>query len=299
MSDRRFRFGVVAGQVDGMAQWGTLVRRVEDAGFDTLLTPDTFNVAAPFTALASAATISPRLRLGTFVLVAPLRTSASIAWESASIDRLSGGRFELGLGAGRPDAEGEARLFGLPWGTPGERVARLAEAIRDVREIFAAAHESAGAGGAQRGPGGNGYLRPDQVPHPPIMVAGHGAKILGLAAREADIVAIGLPGDAGEDQLGEKVAVLRAAAGDRFDRIELNTNVFGVGDGELPPWLRRFGVDPATARDNRSIAVLNGDPGTIADVLLRRRDRFGVSYVTVSGQAFEAFAPVIEKLAGR
>jgi probable F420-dependent oxidoreductase len=287
MTDRRFRFGVVAGQVQDLAQWTGLAKHVEDMGYDTLLSPDTFNVAAPFVSLAAAVAATIRLRVGTFVLVAPFRSAASIAWDTASVDRLSGGRFELGLGAGRPDAVGEAELLGLPWGSPGRRIEQLDQVIAGVRSIFTPDADVPD------------YLRPTQLPHPPIMVAGAGPKLLALAARQADIVALGIPGNAGEDQLGEKVRVVREQAGDRFDDIELSVNTFAVGDVDLPPWMvNQFGVDPALTRDNQSIAVLTGDTDTIVDVLQRRRDRFGVSYVTVNAMAMDAFAPVVERLAG-
>ncbi|HEY4017697.1 MAG TPA: LLM class flavin-dependent oxidoreductase, partial [Pseudonocardiaceae bacterium] len=135
-----------------------LARQVEDVGFNTLLMPDTVNVAAPFSALAAAAAVTTELRLGTFVLAAPLRPAAAIAWETASLDRLSDGRFELGLGAGRPDAAREAELFGLPFGTPGERVDRVADAVRALGDD-----------------------------RPRIMIAAAGKRMLGLAGREADI----------------------------------------------------------------------------------------------------------------
>jgi probable F420-dependent oxidoreductase len=290
MTDRAFRFGVVAGQWQNLEQWTALARWVEDAGFDTLLSPDTFNVAAPFVSLASAAAVTTRLRLGTFVLVAPFRPAAAVAWETASLDRLSGGRFQLGLGAGRPDAVAEAELLGVPFASPGRRIEQVGEVIAGVRSIFTPAPDTAVPE----------YLRPVQRPHPPIMVAGAGPKLLTLAARQADIVAVGLPGSAGEQALGERVELVRERAGDRFDDIELSVNVFAVGDGELPRWMTsQFGIDPALTRDNQSISVLTGDTDTIVDVLRRRRDEFGVSYVTVNSMAMRAFAPVVERLAGR
>src|SRR6266702_4350221 len=117
MADRKFRFGVVAGQANDLDQLAAFVRQTEDAGFDVVLSPDTMNLAAPFTTLtAVAATLSRTLRVSTFVLAAPLRPPTAVAWEAASLDRLSGGRFELGIGAGRPDASREAARLGVPWG---------------------------------------------------------------------------------------------------------------------------------------------------------------------------------------
>jgi probable F420-dependent oxidoreductase len=295
MSDRKFRFGVVAGLAEGLDGWTRTARWVEDAGYDVLLSPDTPNVCAPFVALTAAAAVTTRLRVGTFVLAVPLRVAGSIAWDAASVDRVSGGRFELGVGAGRPDAEREAAIIGMPWGSARQRVAQVADAISGVRSVYADTFAAAGGG-----PLAGGFLRPEQRPHPPILVAANGPSLLGIAAREADIVAFGVPGTAGEDVLAEKVALVREQAGDRFDDLELSINVFAAGGSTVPAWMTgAFGLDLSQATGNRAVAVLNGSPAESADVLLRRRDQFGVSYITVNALAMEAFAPVIELLAGK
>jgi probable F420-dependent oxidoreductase len=294
MSDRKFRFGLVVGNAETMEQWTAMATRAEDAGFDVLLTPDTPNVCAPFVSLAAAAAVTTRIHLGTFVLAGPMRTPGLVAWETASLDRLSGGRFELGIGAGRPDAEGEAAILGAPWGSAGERVDQVGDVISQVRQVHADALARAGR------PGPGGYLRPAQRPGPRVLVAGAGRRLLGIAARQADSVAFGLAGDAGEAALAEKVELVRAAAGDRFDDLELSVNIWKAGDSVLPPWLSSaFGLDLASAVDNQNLAVLNGSPTEIADVLTRRRDQFGVSYITVNSLAMDGFTPVIDILAGR
>jgi probable F420-dependent oxidoreductase len=268
MVERAFRFGVVAGRVESRTQWTGFARHVEDVGFDTLLMPDTVNVAAPFSALASAAAVTTDLRLGTFVLATPLHPAAAIAWETASLGRLSDGRFELGLGAGRPDAAREAELFGLPFGTPGERVDQVAAAVRAL-----------------------GHDRPR------IMIAAAGNRMLGLAGREADIVNLALPPTSGEADVTATVERLRELAGPRFDELELCYNTFAVGAVDnLPPWVR---IQPEQARDNQVLAVLTGGASEIADVLLRRRVELGISYVAVNQYAMEAFVPVIDLLAGQ
>ncbi|HEX5118898.1 MAG TPA: TIGR03621 family F420-dependent LLM class oxidoreductase [Pseudonocardiaceae bacterium] len=293
MSDRKFRFGLVAGNADTMDAWAATARRAEDAGFDVLLSPDTPNVCAPFVSLAAAAAVTTRLRLGTFVMAVPMRSPGLVAWETASLDRLSGGRFELGIGAGRPDAEGEAALLGAAWRSPKGRVEQVAETIGEVRRLHAEAL-------AQPDRRAAGYLRPEQRPGPRVLVAGAGRSLLSVAARHADMVAFGLAGDAGEAALAEKVALVRSEAGDRFDDLELSLNIWAAGDSTLPPWLSSsFGLSLDTAVDNQVLAVLNGSPTEIADVLVRRRDQFGVSYITVNSLALDGFAPVIELLAGR
>jgi probable F420-dependent oxidoreductase len=299
MNDRKFRFGLVSGQTDTLDEWTRTARWAQDSGFDVLLSPDTPNVCSPWVALAAAAAATTTLRVGTFVLAAPMRTPGMTAWETASLDRLSGGRFELGVGAGRPAAEEEARLLGVPWLSPKERVAQVGDLIDAVRREFADRFAAADAATGQRF-GGGGYLRPAQRPAPPVLVAGNGRGLLGVAARKADVVALGMGGSAGERELAEKVAVVRERAGDRIDDLELSLNIWGAGESTVPPALAgAFGLDLSQAKDNNAVAVLNGSPREIADVLLRRRDEFGVSYITVNSLAMTGFAPVVELLAGR
>lgn len=286
MSDRPFRFGVVAGFAPTAPAWAGVATRAEQLGYGILLTPDTQNTFSPFAALAAAATATRSLRVGTYVLSVPNRPPAAAAWEAASLDVLSGGRFELGLGAGRPGAGADAATLGVQFGTPGERIRRLADTISAVKEY------------AGRGP-----LRPVQRPHPPILVAGSGSRLLRLAAREADIVALGVPPQAPEEQLAGKVAELREYAGSRFDDIELTVNLAVVahaledlpGDGLLA---RQLGGDPRVMAAFGGTAFLIGKPTEMADILRRRRDALGISYVTVNANFMEQLAPVVELLAG-
>nr|WP_243868926.1 LLM class flavin-dependent oxidoreductase [Amycolatopsis granulosa] len=192
-----------------------------------------------------------------------------------------GGRCEPGLDADGAYAGGTAELLGVPFGSPGDRVAQVGEAIRTVRKLFA-----------------DGTFTPVQRPAPPILVAGAGTRLLRLAAEEADIVAVHAGRDNTEDGLRARLPVLREAAGSRFDELELSVNVFAVGDGPIPERLRQFGIDPAAGRDNSHLSVLSGDTATVVDLLRRRRDEFGLSYVTINAGALDAAAPVVEALAG-
>ena len=289
MPDRPFRFGVVAGFAPSAHEWLVLARRVEQLGYDTLLTPDTRGTFAPFSALLAAATTTSSLRVGTYVLSAPNRTPDTVAWESATIDLLSGGRFELGLGAGRPSAGEDAAQLGVRFGSPRERVQRLADTIRAVKNV------------SDR-PSRATILRPVQQPHPPIMVAGSGPRVLRLAAEEADIVALAAPPQSFEEELAAKVTALRDFAGPRFDDIELAANVAAVAGGldELPRdgWLaRQVGGDPRAMAAMGGTGFLVGTPGQIADTLRRRRETLGISYITVSAMFAEQFAPVVKHLA--
>jgi len=285
--DRRFRFGAVAAVGRTGQEWAATAQRVEELGFSTLLCPDTVGTFAPFQALSAAAAATSTLRLGTYVLAAPLRTPGEVAWETASLDVLSGGRFELGLGAGRPAAERDATRLGLPFGTPAERVSRVEQTLEAVSVRYAGSDEAAKYDA----------VRGVQQPRPPVLLAGTGPRMLRLAAREANILALGLPPQSTEDDLAAKADQTRAIAGDGFDRLELNLNIALVGD-DIPPhaasWL---GADPQELIRNGSITVLIGTARQMADTLLRRRDRTAVSYISVNAQFADRFAPVIELLA--
>ena len=284
--ERRFRFGAVAGFGRTGQEWTAAARHIEQLGFSTLLCPDVTGMFAPFQALSAAAAATSTLRLGSYVLAAPLRTPGEVAWETASLDVLSGGRFELGVGAGRPAAEHDAARLGLPFGTPAERVSRIEQTLQAVRVRYAASD------GASR----NDAARGVQQPRPPVLVAGTGPRMVHLAAREADILALGLPPHSTEDDLAAKAGQVRAIVGEAFGRLELNLNIALVGD-EIPPhaasWL---GADPRELIRNGSIAVLAGSARQMADSLLRRRDRTAVSYISVNAQFADRFAPVIELL---
>src|SRR5579863_5240375 len=233
-SDRRFRFGAVAGFGRNGPEWAATAQRVEQLGFSTLLCPDVTGMLAPFQALTAAAAATSTLRLGSYVLAAPLRTPGEVAWETASLDVLSGGRFELGVGAGRPAAEHDAARLGRPFGTPAERVSRIEQTLQAVRVRYAASDEASG----------NDAARGVQQPRPPVLVAGTGPRMLHLAAREADILALGLSPQSTEDDLAAKADQVRSIAGSGFDRLEFNLNIALIGD-EIPPYAASWlGADP-------------------------------------------------------
>lgn len=272
MTEREFRFGVVAGKAPSGAEWAATARRAEELGYDTLLIPDTLHTYAPFPALAAAAAVTSTLRVGTYVLSAPNRSPGLVAWESETLQQLSGGRFELGLGGGRPGAEHDAEALGGAFGSPADRLERVAETVAAVRKL--------------------------ESP-PPVLLAASRPRMLRLAARQADIVALGLPPQATEPELASTVAALREAAGDRIDAIELHLNVAAVTEtaDDIPPWLSRMvGGDPRAMAAGGGIAFLTGSPERIADQLTRRRAELGISYIGVSGLFMEQFAPVLRRL---
>ena len=281
VTQRPFRFAAVAALPPARGSWGEQARRVEELGYSALQVPDTLAV---FPALAAAAAVTSTLRVGSYVVAVPNHAPVALAHQALSLDVLSGGRLELGLGAGRPDAAGEARALGMAFGSAGERIAQVRETIRVVRERF-----------AQRGPG---PLRPVSTPHPPLLIAGSGERMLRLAAEEADVVALGLPVQAGEDELAAKCARVRVLAGARARGLEFALNIAVVGE-QSTPWLSSVvGADPAQLLRIGAVSALAGTPARMAEVLRRRRERTGVSYLQVNSMFAEAFAPVVEILAG-
>jgi probable F420-dependent oxidoreductase len=286
MADRRFRFAAVAAAAPDAAAWVDTAQRAEDLGYSTLLIPDTMNTLEPFAALAAAATATEALRVGTFVLPVPFYPPSEIVWRTLSLDVLSGGRFDLGVGAGRPGAEAEVVHRERPFGTPAERVSQLAKAIRVVKEELAAAAA------------GHSPLKPVQKPAPPLLVAAAGHRMFELAAREADIVTLAVAPTTDEAGLVAKAAELREVAGSRFDDLELSLNLGGVGE-DLPEFMsRQMGLDPAELVRGGSVAILTGTVEQMADTLRRRRDTAGVSYIAVNAMFMRHLAPVVELLAG-
>lgn len=263
-----FRFGLVAVPRDG-ATWPAQARRVESLGFDSLLVPDNLAAAAPMLACTAAAAVTDRLQVGPYVLATPLRLPGLVAAEAATLHLLSGGRAELGLGAGRPDSRQEAQSLGLPFGSPGERVARLERTIAAVRE---------------------------RVPEARVTVAGSGPRVLALAGRTADVVALGASPYAGEAEYARMARAVTDAAAGR--EVELNLNLSAVGD-DIPPWLeQRMGITIDKLVSAGSFGHLHGTPREMADTLERRRAATGISYVCAGADNADRLAPVVELLRG-
>jgi probable F420-dependent oxidoreductase len=279
MTNHPFRFGVSLFNVGSRSAWRARVREVEDLGYDVLQVADHLGLAAPFPALVAAADVTS-IRLGTFVLNAGILHPAYLARDVADVYRLTDGRLELGLGAGYVQAEFEA--VGAPFGTAGERLRKLEAILTETRTLLAAEADN---------------------PQPPIMLGGAGDRMLRLAGREADIfsfsIAAGMTeGLAPEDAFARRVQVLREAAGDRFDDVELNLFVAAVGESEdkldLAIIRQASGLDDAQLVQLPGVLV--GSPREIADRLLRYREEFGVSYISVLEPHMAAFAEVIKHL---
>jgi probable F420-dependent oxidoreductase len=304
-----FRFGVTISQAASGEAWVAGARRAEELGYAILLMSDHLgDQLSPIAALAAAAAATTRLRVGSYVFANDYRHPLVLAREAATLDRLSGGRFELGLGAGWNVAD--YRALGLPYDPPPRRIDRLAEAVPLITRLLAG--ETVDHQGAEyRLEGAHIGPLPVQRPRPPLLIGGGGPRMLRLAAREADIVALqpqfdlrGRPmlRQATEGETARKIAILREAAGPRFEALELNVI---VGDAGLVGSGRPLGASLLTATKALGTGlvgtpyVLYGTLGQLRERLLRRRDRLGISYYAIPGHAMEAMAPLVAALTGR
>ncbi|MFB4308316.1 LLM class flavin-dependent oxidoreductase [Actinomadura sp. GTD37] len=268
---RPFRFGVVAPLRTDLPTWRDQVRRVADDGYSTLLMPDVPRwQPAPGPTLAVAATITD-LRVGSWVYASPLRRPWSTAWEAHSLSVLTEGRFELGIGTGRPGIEDELRDLGLPIVPPGERLAQVDETVRALRGLDGAAQRT------------------------PVVMAVRGPKARALAADLADTVAFALmPGD-DRTEITRVVRDFRALA---TRDVELAQHVAVIGD-TVAPFMASPDTDAAALRAADSLAVLPDDPAAAAEEIQRRREELGLSYFVFGAASAGALAPVVAELAGR
>ena len=271
MTERPFRFGIVAGHAPNVESFAAMARRAEELGYDILLTPDPLTEHDPLTALSAVAAATTRLRFGTFVLAVSYRDSRMLSWQARTLNALSGGRFELGIGFGRPGAEQRAAALGREFGSGGRRLEQLTEVVAELKR------------------------HPDR---PRLLLAGAGPKLLDLAGREADLLSITWRPQTTEVEADAAIDRFRAAAGERAGDIELNLNLIAVGDAPAP-WVERYiGTTTKALAEAGAVTVLPGAPEQAADTLRRWRERWGTSYVTVNAGFLEQFAPVVAKLAG-
>lgn len=309
MAVRPFRFGVTAPTPSGGTDWAERARRVEQLGYSILVVPDHFrDHLAPVPALTAAALATTRLRVGSLVFSNDFRHPAVLAKEAATIDVLSGGRFELGLGGGWLRAEYDQT--GIPFEAPGTRIERLEEAVTIIKGLLAGERVTF-AGRHYTIADLEGRPTPVQRPHPPIAIGGGGRRTLTLAAREASIV--GLVPRARRDGSGldmtdlsdaatrEKLEWVRAAAGDRFDSLEIHALIQAVAVADR----RTAAADDLASRFKvarevvlETVYVLLGTIDEMCETLQKRRERYGISYLTVFERDMEVFAPVVERLAG-
>jgi probable F420-dependent oxidoreductase len=288
--------------------WADSVRELEDLGFSTMFAPDHFDEGyGPITAMATAAMATTRLHVATAVLAADFRHPAVLARELASIDRLSEGRLEVGLGAGYQVED--YRTSGIPMDPAGVRVGRLFEYVAVLRGLFAEGALDL-EGHHFRIAGLDGTPAPYRAPGPPIFIAGGGPRMLRFAARHADIIGVNrsLPSSEVKDasafdgvaaRIDEKFDLIRQAAGDRYEDLVFHGNLRDVKVTDD----RQAFAEAVAARTGLALEEALSSPfmlaGTIpemVDQLHRQRDRWGYSYYTVPQASAREFAPVLDAL---
>ena len=298
-----FRFGVSGGRAT-RTEWLDLARKAEDLGYSTLLLPDHFGQqVAPLPALLAAAMATQRLRVGTIVLDNDFRHPALLAKEAATIDLMTDGRLELGIGAGWMEAD--YRWSGLPFDPPGVRVARLEEAVHILKAFFTADGPITFEGRYYRIDG----LQPFPQRRPKLLIGGSRRRMLQLAAREADIV--GLEDHQFADRASgnapvaansaEQARIVRKAAGARFAELELNiftarVEITDQRSSVLEELARQLNLAPGQVAGSTSFLV--GSEQSIVDQLLEWRETIGISYVMVFDRVMDAFAPIVARLSG-
>ena len=312
---RAFRFGILTGGAASRTEWNDKARQAEALGYSTLLIDDhLYNPFAPLTALVSAADATTSLRVGSLVFGNDFRHPVVLAKEAATLDVLTDGRFELGLGTGYWHKDYEQS--GITLQSPGTRVSRFEEAVQVIKGLFA---EDAFTykGNYYTICNLNGLPKPVQKPHPPLLLGGGSKRTLSIAAGEADIVGINVRTTAEggldfssttPDATDQKIAWVREAAGERFLELELNILVMVFVTDQRRQFAEQTLRDFEMPTDESSIDGILTSPGflfgtveQIIEDLQVRRQRFGLSYIAVGdyiqSDAMERFAPVVARLA--
>ncbi len=305
-----FRFGVQTRSAASAGEWTELARKVETLGYSTMTMPDHFDEQLdPTVALTAAAAVTETLRVGALVWCNDYRHPVVFAKEAATLDLLSDGRLELGIGAGWMKTDYEQA--GLTYDRPGVRIERMVEAVSVLKGLFGDGAFSF-AGEHYKITELSSTPKPVQKPHPPFLIGGGGPRFLRLAGGMADIVGINpnlaagaitpdIGSDATAERYAEKIEWVKEGAGDRFDDIELQVRTFFVVFSD-----DRMGTAEALAgsvglnaeQALQSPLALVGTPEQMAQDLIERRERYGFSYVIVGQDDVDQFAPVVAQLAG-
>lgn len=311
-ADRPFRFSVQCSSpaaIDARS-WRELARRCEALGYTTLTVSDHLDEqVGPIAALMAAADATTTLRIGSVVFCNDFRHPVALAKEAATLDVLSGGRFEFGLGAGWLRADYDRA--GITLDAAGDRIARMAEALTIITALWSG--EPVDFHGQHYHVSGlAGTPRPVQSPRPPVFVGGGGRQMLKLAGRHADIVGINASMAAGviDASIGtdatpaateRKIGWIKEAAGDRWPTLDLHTRVHLAlitddRDAVADALASGFGLTPADALGSPHALV--GTVEQIVDDIVERRERYGINVIGLPLDAMEAFAPVVARLQG-
>jgi probable F420-dependent oxidoreductase len=305
-----FRFAVQTDKATDLKAWKKRAQDAESMGYSALLVPDHFTEQwGPLVALTVAAEATEKLRVGALVFDNDFRHPMELAKEVATLDLMYDGRVEFGLGAGWMKTDYEQS--GISFDDPKVRVDRMAEAITVLKGLWSGSPVTFDGEHYQLA-GAVGHPAPHRQPHPLICIGGGSKRVLSIAAREADIVGFNASLRAGyvgpevaatavPSKFDERVQWVRDAAGDRFDSLELQChtsfamvvpNRHEVAEGMAG----MFGIDADTALEVPIVLV--GTIDEICESLQQRRERWGFSYWIINGDSMDAFAPVVERLAG-
>ena len=306
---RRLRFAVDLQQPFPGRDWLDTARESEDLGYSTIFVPDHFDEGpGPIAAMASFAAVTTSINVGALVLDCDYRHPVPLARELATIDALSGGRLEVGLGAGwkRRDYD----TSGIAMEAPGVRVSRLQEHAAVLRGLWGEGPFSF-AGDHYTVTDLDGTPAPHRPGGPPILVGGGGPRLLRWAGATADIVGVNASIHSGEidaaaaadalaDRIDEKVGWLAEGAGDRLADVEINAWLAVAEITDDPATIdgiaALFGTDAEAL--SRSPLSLVGPAGAVAERLHERRERWGYSYHVIPGDRAHDFAPIVAELTG-
>jgi probable F420-dependent oxidoreductase len=309
---RPFRFAAGVRSTETRAEFVEAVREMERLGYSALMLSDHLvDQFAPISALGVAAAVTSTIRLGTFVFNNDLRHPVVLAQELATLDRLSDGRLEIGIGAGWNKPEYESA--GIPYDPGAARIDRLAESITIMKGLFADGPIDF-EGRFYRVKGFEDLPRPIQRPHPAFFIGGGSPKLLRLAAQNAQIVGIAprVRPDGSADVIGctlagseKKIAVIREAAGSRIDELEINTYPSfsaNVTDQARPAARavadrirRRYGVELSERDILESPHVFIGSVDSLIEKFQMLRERLGINHIFV-GEDYRDFAPIVDRL---
>jgi probable F420-dependent oxidoreductase len=309
-SPRPFRFGVQVDKATDRAAWVQLARTAESLGYSCLTMPDHFgDQLAPVPALMAAADATERLRVGALVWDNDYKHPVVMAKELATMDLLSDGRLEIGLGAGWMISDYEQS--GMPYDRAGVRIDRFVEGLDIIKRAMQPGSFSH-SGTHYTVTDYEGFPKPVQTPCPPVLIGGGGKRVLTIAGQQADIIGINATMHAGvigpdaiatmtAEAVDDKVAIARSAAGARLDAIEWNVRAFMVNVTEhraqaMDGIAGAIGVDRSMV-ETTPFALI-GTPSQLVDDLRERREKWGFSYIIVGGADVESFAPVVAELAG-
>ena len=307
---RRFRFGVQTSTAASGDEWAALARQAEDLGYATMFLPDHFgDQLAPVPAMAAAAAATTELRVGALVFDNDYKHPVVLAKEMATVDVLSGGRVELGLGAGWMISDYEQS--GIPYDEPAVRVDRFEEGLAVIKGLLGPDPVTF-EGTHYRITAMDGLPKPIQQPGPPILIGGGLKRMLTLAGRHADIVGINptipngaVDADAARSGLAavtdQKLEWVKAGAGDRYGDLEINLLNYAcivTDDREqvAQDFAPLFGIAPEDLLEFPHALV--GSVEQICESIDANRERFDASYIVVQRDAMEAMAPVVARLTG-